>query len=118
MIVFVDNQGSCDIYRKGYSTSCFYSYIVAKAIYDVSQALNCTVHVQKIKRCSDTGSLAADMLSKADFLKFYQLMPKRKINPGKIPKSLLNWLMNPGVCLDLGDKMCKELCKETKLLGY
>ena len=117
-VSFVDNQGAVDIYRKVFSTSCFYSYTIAKAIFDVSRALNCTVHVQKITRCSDTGSVASDMLSKAEFESFYKLMPRRNTSPERIPRAILNWINDPTVDLKLGDKILQEMAITTKLLGY
>lgn len=65
--VFVDNSGAVDIYAKGGSTSCWYSYTVSKALYDIAGGLNSRLHLTKVSRYSDTGSLAADILSKANF---------------------------------------------------
>ena len=38
--VFVDNAGAVAIYKKGYSSSCLYSYTVALATNEVAKALN------------------------------------------------------------------------------
>ena len=116
VVVYVDNQGACDIYRKGYSTSCLYSYTVAKALWEVSQALNCTVLVKKIRRCSDKGSLAADALSKASFTTFYNLVPRRKVEPGRVPRSVLRWLEDPRDDLKLGESLLRELASTTMIL--
>ena len=118
LVVYVDNQGSCDIFRKGYSTSCFYSGTVVRAMHEVADGLNCTLHVVKITRCSDAGALAADMLSKADFRGFNKLMPGRNASPAVIPKAILEWVQDPTVSLSLGEKICKEMSRNTKILGY
>ena len=118
LIVYVDNQGSCDIFRKGYSTACFYSGTVVRAMHEIADALNCTLHVVKITRCSDAGALAADMLSKADFEGFNRLMPGRNASPAVIPRSILEWVQDPRVTLDLGERICKEMARSTKMLGY
>ena len=118
MVVYVDNQGSCDIFRKGYSTSCFYSGTLVRAMHEVAGSLNCTLHVKKITRCSDAGALAADLLSKAEFAKFDKLMPTRNKEPSRILRVILNWLGNPKVSLTLGEEICKEMAKSTKMLGY
>ena len=118
LVSYNDNQGACNIYRKGYSTACFYSFTIAKAIWDVSRALNCTVHIVKVARCSDAGLVAADVLTKADFKTFYRLMPKRNVNPARVPKAIVKWIQDPTEDLELGDKILKEMAKKTKLLGF
>ena len=102
LVVYVDNQGSVDIWRKGFSTSCFYSYTIVKAINDVARGLNAKVHIQKITRCSDAGSLAADALSKANFKMFKELMPTHNVEMCRVPRSFLHWLRDPVVTMDLG----------------
>ena len=52
------------MYRKGHSTKCVYTSSIAKALYEVAEAIGATVTVEKIKRCSDRGSYTADMISK------------------------------------------------------
>ena len=64
LVVYVDNQGSVDIYKKGHSTSCVYTSTLAKAAPDLAWSMGCTLLVEKIKRCSDAGSYLADMISK------------------------------------------------------
>ena len=65
--IHVDNQGVVSIYAKGYSTSCLYCYTLAVAIFEISIAFSYHVTLSKIRRCSNTGSVIADMLSKAAF---------------------------------------------------
>jgi hypothetical protein len=57
-------QGAVDVYRKGHSTKCVYTSTIAKALYEVADAIGATVTVEKVKRCSDCGSYTADMISK------------------------------------------------------
>ena len=109
MVAYVDNQGSVDIWRKGFSTSCFYSYTIAKAIYEVSKGINARVHIQKIRRCSDTWSVAADALSKADFKLFRTIMPDHNLTMCWVPRTILKWLQDPVVDMDLGYKILLEL---------
>ena len=62
--IMVDNAGSVAIWQKGYSTSCVLSSVLVRAIYEVSVAMECTVDIVKITRCSNKGSEMADALSK------------------------------------------------------
>ena len=74
---YVDNQGECDIYRKGHSTQCVYSASIAKAIYEVADSIGASVSVEKIRRCSDRGAYTADMLSKGNLREVGRMMPLR-----------------------------------------
>ena len=116
--VHVDNQGAVSIYAKGYSTSCSYCYTLAVAIHEISTALNCHVVLSKIERCSNKGAIIADLLSKAAFKEFYELMPERKIEPAWIPRELLLWIQDPKEDMQLGKKILNEMAKYTKLIGY
>ena len=87
-------------------------------MWEVSSALNCTVIVKKITRCSDRGSLAADALSKADFRTFYQLTPDRRVEPGRVSRVVLRWLEDPTDSLDLGRKIVEEMSRSIEVLGY
>ena len=118
LVVYVDNKGACDIWRKGFSTSCFYSYSIAKALNDVSRGLNCRVHVTKIARCSDSGSIAADAISKADFKLFRAVMPDYNRAMCNIPVTIQRWLSDPRVDMELGDKILLEMSKSQQVLGY
>ena len=115
---FVDNQGAVSIYNKGYTTSCVYCYTVAMAIHEVSEALNCNLVMTKVGRCSSKETVIADCLSKADFKKFYELMPERKPSPARIPAALLRWINNPVEDTKLGHKILKEMAQYTMVLGY
>ena len=41
LIVYVDNQGAVDIYRKGHTTGCVYTSTVAKACFDLAISMGC-----------------------------------------------------------------------------
>ena len=114
----VDNQGSVSIYDKGYSTSCPYCYTLVVAIHEIAAALNCHVVLSKIARCSNTGSIIADLLSKAAFKEFYELMPGRNTEPAWIPRELLKWIDDPVEDMKLGQRILKEMSKYTMVLGY
>ena len=116
--IHVDNQGAVSIYAKGYSTSCPYCYTLAVAIFEISTALNCHVTLSKIRRCSNTGTVIADMLSKAAFQEFYQLMPERRTEPAWIPRELLLWIQDPKEDMKLGKRIMIEMSKYTQLIGY
>ena len=108
LIVHVDNQGSVDIYRKGHTTGCVYTSTVAKACFDLAMSMGCTLVVKKIRRCSDAGSLLADMISKGDLAEFRKLMPNRYL-PTMLPTTLVNWVKDPVEDLHLGYRIAEEL---------
>lgn len=108
LVVYVDNQGSVDIYRKGCTVSCVYTSTVAKACYDLSVAMGCTLVIEKIRRCSDAGSYLADMISKGDLVQFRKLMPGRN-TVTELPGALVDWVKNPRQDLHLGTKIAMEL---------
>jgi hypothetical protein len=110
--MWVDNAGSVAIWRKGYSTKCGLCTTLVKAINTVSTAAGCPVTIEKITRCSDTGSELADELSKGRFLAFKRKLPTDWIinaEPAWIPRSILAWIARPGVDLDLGDKILRDI---------
>ncbi len=49
---WVDNQGSCNIWKHGYSNACRLSTTVVKAIAEVAAGLGCRIDIQKVTRCS------------------------------------------------------------------
>ena len=72
--IFVDNSGSVAIWRKGYSTTCELSSILVHAIHEVSRSLGCQVDIVKVTRFSNPGSEMADALSKAEYVKFLEVL--------------------------------------------
>ena len=116
LAVYVDNQGSCDIYRKGYCTKCEYTSTVAKACWDVAEGLGTTLSVEKIRRCSDRLSIAADSLSKGDMRKFRTLVKERDNAPAEVPRTLLQWLKDPVDDPRLGAKLLLELSNKVEVV--
>ena len=90
----MDNQGAVDIYRKGHSTTCVYTSSIVKAIFEVAEAIGVTVSVEKVRRCSDSGSYTADMISKGNLDELKRMMPNR-LSPLVIPPSILSWVKDP-----------------------
>jgi hypothetical protein len=81
-----------------------------KAINVVSTAAGCPVTIEKITRCSE--SELADELSKGRFLAFKRKLPTNWIinaEPAWIPRSILAWIARPGVDLDLGDNILRDI---------
>jgi hypothetical protein len=120
--MWVDNAGSVAIWNKGYSTRCRLASTAVTAISAVAAALGCTLHILKIRRCSDVGSEIADALSKADFqrardtaqLNGWQL----QLEPERVPVSLLRWIDKPVPDDDLADRILKELARAGPILNY
>ena len=109
----VDNAGSLAIWRKGYSTSCALSSVLVRALYEVSCALNCRVDIAKVQRCSDNGSIMADALSKAEFLKFQEVATSTGIIMTErgfpVPEALLQWVNNPENNWQLGRQIIDSI---------
>ena len=116
--VFVDNSGAVNIFAKGYSSGCVYSYTVAMAINDVATALNCNIQLTKITRCSDTFSVVADAISKADFRTLDKLMETKDREPSRVPRTLLQWINDPKEDTGLGRRILMEMAQYTMVLGY
>ena len=108
LVVYVDNQGSVDIFRKGTSLRCVYTSTVSKACFDLSLMMGCTLLVEKVRRCSDAGSYLADMISKGDLVQFRQLMPGRRL-VSELPGELVRWIKDPVEDLDLGWRIAAEM---------
>ena len=111
--IFVDNQGSVDIYAKGHSTKCEYTSAIAKAIYDVSMAVGVTVTVEKIRRCSNQGAYTADMISKGNLTELRRMMPDRNA-PSSVPPSIIRWLKDPKKNM----KWAKEILQDLRTTGW
>jgi len=120
--IFVDNAGSVCIWRKGYSNNCPLSSAIVRAIGYVSAGLGCRVELVKITRCSDTGPMLADYLSKAKFTEFRRcaLSANWALNtaPLRIPTSLLAWLHCPTPDWELGHKILADISTSCLVLGY
>ena len=109
--VWVDNAGAVQIYKKGYSPTCFLSTCVAKAIHVVASALGCRVFVEKVTRCSTVGAEAADALSKADFARFLAYWEGPLPEACRPPRALLAWLLEPDCSCPLGNLILEEIAQ-------
>jgi len=110
--IHVDNAGSIGVWRRGYSTRCALCTTLVKAIGRIATAFGSLVHIQKITRCSDDGSILADELSKGRFIAFKQKLPSNWIinqEPAWIPPSILAWIALPTVDPDLGDRILRDI---------
>jgi hypothetical protein len=120
--VWVDNIGSVEIWRKGYSNHCTLSTTIAKAINTVATAIGCELFIRKITRCSNTGAKIADHLSKGRFKEARSAAAEAgtplRMEPGRIPQQLLHWLANPVVDDCLGDKIVADIAREIPMLRY
>ena len=117
LIIPVDNTGSVAIFRKGWCSSCMLATTLALAIHEVASALNCTLEITKVRRCSDDMTKAADALSKGQVQKFISLVPDADIGPAKIPSELVRWIGNPKEDRFLGERIIKELGLKRSMLG-
>ena len=146
MECFIDNQGSVIIFSKGYSTKDALSNTLVKAINEVSTALNCTLFMTKIARCSNPETICADALSKKNLKQFQEVadsitykygiekIPEISaisiaptstnnacsISSGRsIPETIIDWLSNPTPDRLLGHNILLEMShKGIDLLGY
>ena len=107
--VWVDNMGSVQIFKRGYSTTCSYATCVARAISVVAARIGCRVYVEKITRCSTREAEAADALSKADFDRFAGCWRGPLPEMSRSPRSLVTWLNNPDTSAPLGEMILKDL---------
>ncbi len=117
---WVDNSGSCIIWRKGYSIQCKLASTIVKAVAGIAAALGCRVEVQKVSRCSSEGTEAADALSKAQFGRFRESCPSVEFPsaPARLPEALLRWAVKPVQDDDLDKHILKELAVTQLVLGY
>jgi hypothetical protein len=110
--IWVDNSGAVGIWRKGYSTRCQLCTILVKAIGKVATAAGSLITIEKITRCSNTGSELADELSKGRFRSFKSKLPDCWTianEPAKIPPSILAWIAQPTADHELGEKILHDI---------
>jgi len=120
-VFWIDNAGSVAVWKKGYSPHCSMSSTIVKAIATVAAAIGSSVHIEKITRCSNTGAVLADALSKAEFAEFFRIADTAGWSlcqePLSIPTPLLKWLADPTPDDDLGAKICNHLSAEHTMIG-
>jgi hypothetical protein len=119
---WVDNAGSIGAWEKGYSASCRLCTSIVKAIATVGAGIGADLQLLKITRCSTTGAIIADHLSKANFTasrfaaaESHSVMDTE---PARIPPILLEWLQKPVPTDDLGHALLKHISKTVPVLGY
>ena len=116
--MWVDNSGSCSIWKHGYSGSCKISTTVVRAIAAVAAALGCKVDICKITRCSTSGAEMADAVSKADFGRFRRAGGgELAAAPAVVPVELLRWAAAPVEDDDLGGRLLEDLAQRMMVLG-
>jgi len=120
--VWVDNAGSVEVFRKGYSRSCRLCTTLVKAMATVAAGIGCRLEVLKITRCTGAGAIMADQLSKARFLDFRNTArsagQELRLAPARIPPALLAWLDKPSPCDSLGAAILQDIGKELRIAGY
>jgi hypothetical protein len=120
--IWVDNAGSIGAWEKGYSASCRLCTTIVKAIATVAAGVGADLKVAKITRCSTTGSVIADHLSKANFAACRSVESeygwRLSTEPTQIPVVLLKWLQRPEPTDDLGHSILKHISKTVPVLGY
>ena len=118
LVIPVDNQGSVSIFRKGWCSGCSLATTLALAISEVAASIDCRLEIVKIRRCSNIEASAADAVSKADWLRFRQLMPRAAPGPAKIPTTLVSWVNHPVADRNLGEKILREMGLIRTILGH
>jgi len=114
--IWVDNSGSVAVWKKGYSTRCRLCTTLVNAIGRVAAATGCRITIDKIKRCSNDGSILADELSKGRFAAFKRKLPnswETSLDPAWVPPSILAWIANPTEDLSLGDRILEDIRRHT-----
>ena len=111
--IWVDNQASVCIWKKGYSTSCPLSSTIVKAMAVIAGGLGCRIDVEKITRCSNDGSEMADSLSKGAFMRFHAQAKQAgwdiPLEMAWVPTALKAWISNPLPDDFLGQRILSEL---------
>jgi hypothetical protein len=82
------------------------------AIAVVCAAIGCRLTIDKITRCSSTGAILADELSKGRFEAFLRKRPvhmRLPTEPASIPPAILAWVARPRADNSLGAKVLADL---------
>ena len=80
VVIFTDNAGFFFAFLNGHSR-CSFLHSLCKGLQYVAIALNTTLHVEKVKRRSDTPTIVADMLSKGFLQEACDLLSDPMPNP-------------------------------------
>ena len=88
----------------------------------IAAALGTVVDLVKIQRCSNTGAVIADQLSKGELAMACATAEAHgqplQQEPARLDGPLLAWLQNPVIDDELGAKCLRHLARQTDILGY
>ena len=110
--IYSDNAGLVQAYEKG-SCRCMYTYSILLAIRALARSLNSKVIIVKIKRCSESFSTMADLLSKGLLSEAKELMEDSVC--GNHSSTFVNWLSDPVPTRGLGLAIITELKEKLRL---
>ena len=58
----------------------------------------------------------ADALSKGDWDSAWPLMPRKEVDPRRVPRTILKWIQHPQPDMLLGEKILAEMDEYTEVL--
>ena len=111
------------IWSKGYSSYCGLCTTLVKAISVVAAGLGSRVEIVKITRCSSSGAVIADKLSKGELLAGLEVGRRSgrpmAAEPARLPEPLLKWVCLPVPDDNLGHILLQHLAGSgIPILGY
>ena len=104
--IYTDNSGLVRSFQKG-SSRCLYTYSIILAIRALARSFNSRVMIVKVKRCSNTLSSVADMLSKGQLDEAKEHMIDSVM--GNYSSTFVAWLADPVPTRGLGLAIISEL---------
>ena len=112
-----DNVAFTYAWKAGHSRDP-YTYTVCKAIETVSRALNARLEIRHQKRCSDTPTTAADLMSRGRTMDIFEAVGSSSpCMLGWVSKVLCRWLSDPKPTRILGTKIVHEMAMFTQVLS-
>ena len=115
LVIRTDNMGLVWCWKKG-NSKCLYTYTVCHAMDTVARSMGVKLDVQKVARCSNRGSVTADLLSKGMIQEAWEVMEDCRAEPGYVPLTLVSWMEDPVPCRTLGGAIVKELATRFDVL--
>lgn len=116
-IFHVDNAGSVACFQRGHSKDPL-TQTVIRAVYLVAASLNAQIEVVKVPRCSDRGSVLADLVSKGNCSLFRQEAPEYSYQPRLVSQAIVDFIGNPKVDRYLGCKVLQDIQSRYPDLPY
>ncbi|MBM3938748.1 MAG: hypothetical protein FJ333_08890 [Sphingomonadales bacterium] len=120
--ILVDNIGSVEIWKKGYSNVCGLSSTIVTALATVAASLGTQLFIEKVTRCSNEGATMADLLSKGKLTRFRSMAEATgwtlPVLPARVPKTVLAWVADPREDDNLGEEILNEMKLSSLVLGY